>query len=88
MKVALKILPRPEVLDTQGRALRDTLKTHDFNLKDCHVGKYIVLELETEDLETAKKMVQAMADKGLYNPLIENYQLEVIKEKTEQNDCV
>ena len=76
MKMALKILPKPEVLDTQGRVVQSTLKAHGFDLKNCHVGKYIVLEVEAEDLEAGKKMARAMAEKGLYNPLIENYQLE------------
>ena len=83
MKVALKILPKPEVLDTQGRAVQSTLRTRGFDLKDCHVGKYVVLELETEDPKTGEKIARTMAEKGLYNPLIENYQLEVLSERTE-----
>lgn len=83
MKIALKILPKPEVLDTQGRTVRDTLRARGFDLRDCHVGKYIVLGVEAGDLRGAEKMAQAMAEKGLYNPLIENYQLEIVGEKTE-----
>ncbi len=78
MKIALKVLPKPEVLDTQGRAVQGALKAHGFDLKGCHVGKYIVLEVEAVDMETGKKMARAMAEKGLYNPLIENYQLELL----------
>lgn len=76
MKFALKILPKPEVLDTQGRAVQSTLKSHGFDLHDCHVGKYIVLEVDTSDVKQGKEMATAMAKKGLYNPLIENYELE------------
>ena len=77
MKFALKILPRSEVLDTQGRAVGRSLKAHGFTLKDCHMGKYIVLEVEAQNLESGKEMVLAMAEKGLYNPLIETFQLEL-----------
>ena len=77
MKFALKILPRPDVLDTQGRAVGGSLKAHGFALKDCHMGKYIVLGVEACSLESGKKMVLAMAEKGLYNPLIETCQLEL-----------
>ena len=76
MKMALKILPKPEVLDTQGRAVQGRLEDHGFDLKSCHVGKYIVLELPTEDVAEATELAKKMAGQGLYNPLIESYQLE------------
>lgn len=76
MKFALKILPKPEVLDTQGRAVHQTLENHGFSLSDCHVGRYIVLEVKSSDPSEAENQARAMAEKGLYNPLIENYQLE------------
>ena len=76
MKFALKILPKPEVLDTQGRAVESTLKHHGFAVNQCQVGKYIVLEVNSGNAEEAESMAKQMAEKGLYNPLIENYQLE------------
>ena len=76
MKFALKILPKPEVLDTQGRAVQSTLQSHGFKISECHVGKYIVLEVSSSDASEGRKMAEAMAEKGLYNPLIESYQLE------------
>ncbi len=76
MKFALKVLPKPEVLDTQGRAVQSTLQSHGFDLSECHVGKYIVLEVNASNPAEGEKMATAMAEKGLYNPLIENYQLE------------
>lgn len=78
MKIALKILPRPEVLDTQGRAVKNTLKAHGFDLEDCHIGKYIVLEFRGKNREDSEKLARSMAEKGLYNPLIEDYQLEFL----------
>ena len=76
MKFALKVLPKPEVLDTQGRAVESTLKDHGFPLQACQVGKYIVLEVDAKDEAQGKELANAMAKKGLYNPLIENYELE------------
>lgn len=78
MKVGVKILPKTEVLDTQGRAVQSTLEQHGFALSDCHVGKYIVLELESNEAGQAQEQAKAMVEKGLYNPLIENYELEVL----------
>ncbi|MCJ8277639.1 MAG: phosphoribosylformylglycinamidine synthase subunit PurS [Bdellovibrionales bacterium] len=76
MKFALKVLPKPEVLDTQGRAVEGTLKDHGFKLQACRVGTYIVLDVDSSDENEATEMAKAMAEKGLYNPLIENYELE------------
>jgi phosphoribosylformylglycinamidine synthase PurS subunit len=78
MKFALKVLPKPEVLDTQGRAVQSTLTQQGFSLSDCHIGKYIVLEIPSDNPEEAQQMAKAMAEKGLYNPLIENYELEAL----------
>lgn len=76
MKFALRILPKAEVLDTQGRAVKKTLESHGFQLTDCHVGKYLVIETSETHPEKAREQVLAMAKKGLYNPLIETFQLE------------
>ena len=76
MKFAVKVLPKPEVLDTQGSAVRSAMQSHGFDLSACNVGRYIVLEVNATDAEQGKKMVTQMTEKGLYNPLIENYQLE------------
>ena len=78
MKFGLKVLPKPEVLDTQGRAVQSTLEQHGFELSECHVGKYIVLEVPADDVTKGQEMAKAMAEKVLYNPLIENYELEVL----------
>ena len=71
-------MPREVILDTQGRAVESLLKNNAFAISSCRVGKYIELEYlgtEAEALEQAKKACEFV----LYNPLIENYSLEVIK---------
>ena len=76
MKFGVKILPRSEVLDPQGRAVQGLMENQGFSLKQCHMGKYIVLEVEAENLEQGKGMVSQMVDKLLHNPLIESYEVE------------
>ncbi|MCK6598475.1 MAG: phosphoribosylformylglycinamidine synthase subunit PurS [Bdellovibrionaceae bacterium] len=80
MKVAVKILPREVLLDSQGRAVHDNLKNHQFHLNSCRVGKYIVLDLALENKEEALKEAKKMTEFLLINPLIESYQLEVLEE--------
>lgn len=79
MKIGVKVLPRPEVLDTQGRAVEQTFKEHGQNISHCRVGKYIELEIEAGTKEEALKQAKEMADFVLYNPLIENFELEVLE---------
>ena len=77
-KIGVKILPRPEVLDSQGRAVSKTLSHHNYSIEECRVGKYVELKFdgasESEALEKAKQMAELV----LHNPLVENYELEVL----------
>lgn len=75
-KVGVKVLPRVEVLDTQGRAVGATLKQNGMNLENCRVGKYIEIEVIAKDKEEAMSKVKKMAEYVLYNPLIETFELE------------
>jgi phosphoribosylformylglycinamidine synthase PurS subunit len=79
MKVGVKILPRSEVLDSQGRAVERTLKHHGQKLHACRVGKYVQLDLPATTKAEALKAAQTMAEAVLYNPLIETYELECLE---------
>lgn len=76
-KVAVRILPRAEVLDTQGRAVQRTLERHGKKIQQCRVGKYVELELEGSEAEVMAK-AKEITEFVLYNPLIESYELELI----------
>ena len=77
MKIMVKVMPRKEVLDSQGRAVEETLQRMGFKMDQVRVGKCIELELngsKEEALNEAKKI----AEKVLHNPLIENYEIQVM----------
>lgn len=78
MKVAVKILPRDVLLDSQGRAVEDNLKSHHYHLNSCRVGKYVVLDLPVSNKEEALLNAKKMTEFLLINPLIEAYELEVL----------
>jgi phosphoribosylformylglycinamidine synthase PurS subunit len=75
--VAVRILPRNEVLDTQGRAVQRTLERHGKHLAGCRIGKYVELQLEGSDDQVLKE-ADEIARFVLHNPLIETYQLEIL----------
>lgn len=75
--ISVKVLPRREVLDTQGRAVEATLREGGLDLTHCRVGKYLEVGVSAANQELALAQVRKMADYVLYNPLIENFELEV-----------
>ena len=80
MKLGIKIMPREVILDTQGRAVELSMLNQGFSdLSKCRVGKYLELEIQTSDQQSAKSLTEKMLkDGGLYNPLIENYEIQFL----------
>lgn len=78
MKLGVKIMPREVILDTQGRAVEASLKSNGFlDLIDCRIGKYVELSFNYSDSNKAKSEVEKMLKEGgLYNPLIEKYEIQ------------
>ena len=66
MKYGVKVMPKKDVLDSQGRATELVLKKAGFELTDCKVGKFI--EVETS---SSKEDLEKMAEYVLFNPLVE-----------------
>lgn len=76
--IEVKVLPRPEILDVQGRAIMQTLEQNKQSVQDCRYGKCIHLSVDAESEEKAKEKIKKIAEFILYNPLTETYELSVI----------
>lgn len=64
------------VLDTQGKAVRVSLKNMGYgSVDEVRVGKSIVITLEANSLGEAEKQVEAMCEDLLVNSLIETWSL-------------
>jgi phosphoribosylformylglycinamidine synthase subunit PurS len=79
MKIGVKVMLKPEVLDTQGRAVAENLERQGRHLNQCRIGKFIELDVPSNNREDAIKQAKEMAEYVLHNPLIENYAIEVIE---------
>ncbi len=79
MKFGIQVLPKKEVLDSQGRAVEDVFKKEGFQLKSCTVGKYIEIELAESSDDKALQQIKKMSEYVLYNPLIETIQIEKLE---------
>lgn len=68
------------VLDPQGKTIKHSLEVHDFPMvSDVRCGKYIEIKLAETNTEKAFSLVEAMCQKLLSNPVIEDYQIEIVE---------
>jgi phosphoribosylformylglycinamidine synthase len=78
MKAKIKITLKKGVLDPQGKAIEGALHTLGFpEVEHVRQGKYIELDVPTNDEAAAKASVEAMCQKLLANTVIENYEIEL-----------
>jgi phosphoribosylformylglycinamidine synthase PurS subunit len=76
--VKVFVTPRKGILDPQGRAVEQSLKTLGFaGVAAVRVGRYIVLELDAPNVEQARQTVRQMCGQLLTNPNIEDYTFEI-----------
>jgi phosphoribosylformylglycinamidine (FGAM) synthase PurS component len=73
-RIGVKIMPRDVILDTQGRAIEQTLKLNQMPQAQVRVGRFVELEFFTSK-EDAKKQAELIARNILCNPLIETFEL-------------
>ncbi len=75
-RVAVQIVPRRGILDPQGKAVADALHTLGFEtVRDVHVGRHIVMDLEAPDQAALERSVQEMCGRLLANPVTEDYEV-------------
>lgn len=81
MLIKFFIKPRKGVLDPQGRAVAENLRSLGFSdVKDVKVGKYIEVYVQHSDREKAIEEAREMAKKALVNEIIEDYEFEVVED--------
>ena len=71
-------MPRKEVLDTQGRAVEETLRREGEPVVSCRVGRYVELKLKATSLTEAQALANKVSEGLLANALIETYKLEAL----------
>lgn len=76
-KIGVRVMPREVILDTQGRAVEQTLARNGQKGVQVRVGKYIELEVEGSE-DQALSQAREIAQLVLHNPLIETFTLEKV----------
>ena len=78
MKAKIIITPKKAVLDPQGKTVQSALEHMGYHgVGAVHVGKYLEIELDGADKETARKHVDDACHRFLTNPVIEDYRFEI-----------
>ena len=78
MKAKVTITPKKAVVDPQGKAVLNALEHLGFTgINAVHVGKYLEIELNGADRETARRQLDDACHRFLSNPVIEDYHLEL-----------
>jgi len=79
VRVVVDVMPKPEILDPQGKAVQGALPRLGFiGVSDVRQGKRFELELEGEATEERLAEVHQMAQTLLSNPVIEDYDVRVL----------
>lgn len=78
MKATVTVMPKPGVLDPQGKAIGHALHTLGFGaVGEVRAGKVIELELSEADPAAARAAAEEMARRLLANAVIESYRVEI-----------
>lgn len=74
----INVMPRPELLDPQGKAVLLGLEHLGLDqVSDVRIGKHITLNLEAETEEIAREKVEKACGKLLANLIMESYTFEL-----------
>lgn len=82
MKARVTVSLKDGILDPQGKAVEQSLKSLGFkSVKGVRVGKFIEMEVDAGDAASAGRSVEEMCKKLLSNPVTENYQVRIVDNK-------
>lgn len=77
-RALINIMPRPELLDPQGKATTLGLNNLGLdNIEDLRIGKRIHLDLEASTKQEAEQKVDDACKKLLANLIMEDYEFEL-----------
>ena len=74
MKISVTVTLKKDVLDPQGKVVTQTIKNMNYKkITNVRQGKYFEIELDENDKDKAKKIIDEICQKLLINVVIENY---------------
>jgi phosphoribosylformylglycinamidine synthase PurS subunit len=78
LKISAIVTLKNEVLDPQGKVIKQTLKNMGYlNVTDVRQGKYFEINISEKDPVKGKDLVEQICKKLLTNTIIENYKVKI-----------
>jgi phosphoribosylformylglycinamidine synthase len=77
VKATVLIRPKEAILDPQGEAVGEALRTLGFAVTGARVGRLVDVDLDTDDPVEARTALDSMARDLLANPLTESFTIEI-----------
>jgi phosphoribosylformylglycinamidine synthase len=78
-RFAVNVLPKPGILDPQGRAVEGSLGHLGLDgVSGVRVGRRVELTVDAVDGDAARAVAERLAGELLSNPLIEAYTIEAL----------
>jgi phosphoribosylformylglycinamidine synthase PurS subunit len=78
LKATVTVYPRREILDPQGKAIRDALGRIGFSgVEDVRAGKSFEIDLAETDRKAAGRLLEEMCRKLLANPVVEDFRVDL-----------
>jgi phosphoribosylformylglycinamidine synthase len=75
-KADITIMPHPELLDPQGKAVTHGLLSLDLGaIQDVRIGKHVEMRLEAKNEDEARDLAETACRKLLANAIMEHYHI-------------
>ncbi len=79
-KAEIKISLRKGILDVQGKTVEQALHSIEFqDITSVRIGKFVELNIQAESIAKAKSMVEDACKKLIANPIVEDFQIDIVK---------
>lgn len=79
-KAKVNVTLRPSILDPKGKAAHHALQNLGLNeVQKVRIGKFIELDVDADNEDTAKKIVESACSKLLANEVMEDFEIEIEK---------
>lgn len=84
-RVVVDVMPKPEILDPQGKAVHGALPRLGFDgVTDVRQGKRFELEIDGELTDARLAQVREIAATLLSNPVIEDFDVRVLADRADE----
>ena len=78
MRISAVVTLKNEVLDPQGKVVKQTLKNMGYsNISDVRQGKFFQIDINEKDSIKGKEIAEQICKKLLSNTVIEDYKIKI-----------